>query len=373
MLNPKDLFDSLKLRDVGLFTGVPDSLLSNFCAYVDDHTTNQEHIIAANEGNAVALATGYHLATGKVSVVYMQNSGLGNTINPLTSIADTEVYGIPMLLIIGWRGEPNVHDEPQHIKQGRITCKQLDVLEIPYQIVDEHSVIEVILDDAFQKIRETNAPVALVVKKNVFSEYKSQSQQAPIYSLIRETALEHVLSLMDENALVISTTGKTSRELFELREKHGESQRDFLTVGGMGHTASIALGVALGQSNKQVICFDGDGSLLMHMGAMPIIGQLSPTNFIHILLNNAAHESVGGQPTVAGGMDFERIATGCGYKAYFCAHDQSSLNKAWQSLKLLDGAIFLEIKIQIGSRANLGRPSSTPQENKSFFMNHANA
>lgn len=372
MLDPKDLFESLKLRDVGLFTGVPDSLLSSFCAYVDDHTTNQEHIIAANEGNAVALATGHHLATGKVSVVYMQNSGLGNIINPLTSIADTEVYGIPMLLIIGWRGEPNVHDEPQHIKQGRITCKQLDVLEIPYQVIDNNSDIDGILDEAFQQLHSTNAPVALVVKKNAFSYYKSQSQKEGIYSLNRETALEHVLSLMDENALVISTTGKTSRELFELREKRGESQRDFLTVGGMGHTASIALGVALGQPNKQVVCFDGDGSLLMHMGAMPIIGQLSPPNFIHILLNNAAHESVGGQPTVAGGMDFERIATGCGYKAYFCAHDQISLNKAWQSLKLLDGAIFLEIKIKIGSRANLGRPSSTPQENKSFFMKNAN-
>lgn len=372
MVNPQLFFDALKNKGAGLFTGVPDSLLSSFCAYIQDNLTSDAHIIAANEGNAIALGIGHYLATKKIPVVYMQNSGLGNAINPLTSLADKQVYQIPMLLIIGWRGEPNFHDEPQHVKQGRITLKQLEILEIPYWILEADSSVEVLLEDIFESLTRTNAPVALVVKQKVFETYVPLSQKEWNYSLSRETALAHILSLIDVTALVISTTGKTSRELFELRLTRKEAQHDFLTVGGMGHTSSIALGVALGQPNRQVICLDGDGSAIMHLGALPIIGSIKPKNFVHILLNNAAHESVGGQPTIADKMNFEFIAKGCGYEAYFCVINEIELKEQWSKIKHCNGAVLVEIKIKTGSRSDLGRPTRTPLENKDAFMVHAN-
>lgn len=373
MIEPKTFFEALTQRGVGLFTGVPDSLLSNFCAYVDDHGPIKAHIITANEGNAVALAAGHFMATGKVSVVYMQNSGLGNTINPLTSLADAEVYRIPMILVVGWRGEPGVKDEPQHVKQGRITPGQLDLLEIPYWVVDGDSDVEKLLSSAFQKIDATQAPVALLVRKDAFSSYKSQRKSPTAYSLPREEAIRQIMALASPEDLVVSTTGKTSREVFELRVQRAESQRDFLTVGGMGHTSSIALGVALGQPDRRVLCLDGDGSLLMHMGALPVIGSLKPCNLVHVLLNNAAHESVGGQPTVADCVDFEAIAKASGYNAYFLAADEASLASCWTQLEATTGPVMLEVKIKNGSRSDLGRPTRTPEQNKQAFMEHARA
>jgi phosphonopyruvate decarboxylase len=373
MIDCQSFYDGLSARGVGFYTGVPDSLLANFCAYVDEHGGKQQHLITANEGNAIALAMGYHMATSRLAVVYMQNSGLGNAINPLTSLADAEVYRVPMLLIIGWRGEPDVKDEPQHVKQGRITPGLLDVLEIPYWILDAETNADEVLDAAFRKIEQRSAPAALLVRKGTFSKYKSQHQKPVVSALKREEALEHILELCDPNALIISTTGKTSRELFELRIKRGESQRDFLTVGGMGHTASIALGVAIGQPEKHVICLDGDGSLLMHMGAMPVIAQFGPKHFLHVLLNNGAHESVGGQATSAPGVDFEKLSSAAGYQAYALAADADSLHAAWQSLAPIQGSALLEIKIQPGSRENLGRPTSTAEQNKISFMKAVHA
>lgn len=368
MIDCQSFYDGLSTRGVGFYTGVPDSLLANFCAYVDEHGGRQQHLITANEGNAIALAMGYHMATSKLAVVYMQNSGLGNAINPLTSLADAEVYRVPMLLIIGWRGEPDVKDEPQHVKQGRITPGLLETLEIPYWILDSQSNTKEVLDAAFKKIEQHSAPAALLVRKGTFSKYKSQHQKPVVSPLKREEALEHILELCDPNALIVSTTGKTSRELFELRVKRSESQRDFLTVGGMGHTASIALGVAIGQPEKNVICLDGDGSLLMHMGAMPVIAQFGPKYFLHVLLNNGAHESVGGQATSAPGVNFEKLSSAAGYQAYAQASDADSLRAAWQSLAPIQGPALLEIKIQPGSREDLGRPTSTAEQNKISFM-----
>jgi phosphonopyruvate decarboxylase len=370
MIEPKALFEALQLRGVGLFTGVPDSLLSNFCAYVDDYCPTGGHIITVNEGNAIALASGHYMATDKVSIVYMQNSGLGNTINPLTSLADSEVYRIPLLMLIGWRGEPGFKDEPQHVKQGRITEAQLDLLEIPFWFLEADSDVDTILAAVFAKLEEINAPVALLVRKDAFSTYKSQRKPAVSFPLPREEALRQILGLASPQDIVIATTGKTSREVFELRVERGEAQRDFLTVGGMGHTASIALGVALGQPGRRVLCLDGDGSVLMHMGALPIIGSIKPKNLIHILLNNAAHESVGGQPTVGDRVDFAAIAKGSGYEAYFLAEDNSSLERCWQQLGATEGPVLLEVKIRNGSRTDLGRPTSTPEQNKQAFMAH---
>jgi phosphonopyruvate decarboxylase len=367
-MQPKDLFDSLRTRGVDFFAGVPDSLLANFCSYVDDRLDANAHVITANEGNAVALAAGYHLSTGRVAAVYLQNSGLGNTINPLVSLADPEVYKIPLLLVIGWRGEPGVKDEPQHIKQGRITLGQLRLLEIPHWVVDVDTPLQSTLDEVFAELRRTNACVALVVRKDAFSKYQSQRVRKALSQLGREDALRRLLELASPSDLIVSTTGKTSRELYELRVQRGEDPRDFLTVGGMGHTASIALGVALGNPARRVLCLDGDGSVLMHMGALPVIGSLRPGRFVHVLLNNAAHESVGGQPTVAGGVDFAALARAVGYIDYALATDLPSLNAAWSRLADKTGPVMLEVRICTGSRSNLGRPTSTAEENKLAFM-----
>ncbi len=361
MIAPESLFKELKGYGVGLFAGVPDSLLSSFCAYVADHTHEGEHIVTANEGNAVAVVAGFHLASGRVGVVYLQNSGLGNAVNPLTSLTDPEVYRIPLVLIVGWRGEPGAKDEPQHVKQGRITQAQLDLLGIPYWILNSSSDVRLVLKDVFSTLQSQNTAVALLVQKDTFSSYKGKpSQSAHVASLMREEVLRRILSLTDTTDLLISTTGKTSREVYELRTERNEPQRDFLTVGSMGHTASIALGVALGNPQRRVICLDGDGSALMHLGALPIIGNLKPANLIHVLLNNSAHESVGGQPTVAGGMNFDAVVRGCGYRDYHLATDLAGVEQFWKKLGNSPGPVLLEIKICCGSRDNLGRPISTP-------------
>lgn len=370
MINPQDFYEKLQKAGIGLFAGVPDSLLKDFCAFVDDHGQKGEHIITANEGNAVAMAAGYHLTTGQLAAVYMQNSGLGNTINPLTSITDAQVYKIPLLMIIGWRGEPGVKDEPQHVKQGAITPQQLDLLDIPYWVLDADTDLNSTLEEALDKIKSSGSAVALLVRKGTFSKYKSQRQSTSPSQMPRETALRTLLDLTGDG-LVVSTTGKTSREVFELRVERGESQRDFLTVGGMGHTASIALGAALGNPDKQVVCIDGDGSALMHLGALPIIGDVAPKNLVHILLNNAAHESVGGQPTVAGNIDFKAIALASGYLGYQLADDPVSIKAGWQAIQNQAGPVLFEIKITTGSRDDLGRPTSTPEENKLAFMKAA--
>jgi phosphonopyruvate decarboxylase len=371
MIQPKDFFEAMGARGVGFYAGVPDSLLANFCAYVDDQGGRDQHLITANEGNAVALAMGYHMATNKVAMVYMQNSGLGNTVNPLTSLADPEVYKVPMLLVIGWRGEPGFKDEPQHVKQGRVTLPQLDVLEIPHWVIDADTEVNATLNAAFDSMRQRNAPVALVVRKDTFAKYKPQKSSPETATLAREAALEQLLQLCAEEDLIVSTTGKTSREVFELRVKHGQKQRDFLTVGGMGHTASIALGVAIGQPQRRVVCLDGDGSMLMHMGSMPVISSYKPQRFVHVLLNNGSHESVGGQATSANQVNFEKLAAAVGYAGYAQAHDAPSLQHAWQSLCEQTGPVLLEVKIKNGSRDDLGRPTTTAEQNKLAFMEAA--
>jgi phosphonopyruvate decarboxylase len=368
MIDPALFVRTLKQYSVEFYAGVPDSLLKNLCAWLDDHSNANQHVITANEGNAVALVTGYYLATGKPGVVYMQNSGLGNTINPLASLADPEVYSVPILLIIGWRGAPDIKDEPQHIKQGRITQGQLDLLEIPYRILENQSDIEKLIPELLSVMTKKSCPVALLVRKNTFLPYKKNRSYPPLSQLSREEALSHILGLSDDRDLVVSTTGKTSREVYELRQLRKEKQRDFLTVGSMGHTSSIALGVALGRSDKRVICLDGDGSLIMHMGAMPIIGSLKPANFVHILLNNAAHESVGGQATAARNIDFKSMATACGYQIYCLVRNKEELSASWEQISDFPGPAFIELQIRTGSRPDLGRPATTPIQNKNAFM-----
>lgn len=371
MISPGHFVRELRGHGIQLFAGVPDSLLASLCAYIDDHAAPGEHLITANEGNAVAVAAGYHLATGRTAAVYLQNSGLGNTVNPLTSILDADVYRVPLLLIVGWRGEPGVHDEPQHVKQGRISRQQLEVLDVPHWVVDATTDPAAVIRAAVEELRRRGSPVALLVRQGSFADYTRRKREDGGATLGREEALQEILALCDPRDLVVATTGKTSREVFSIRQQRGEPMRDFLTVGGMGHTASIALGVALGAPTRRVMCLDGDGSLLMHLGAVPVIGDVAPRNLVHVLLNNAAHESVGGQRTVAGCVDFAAIARACGYLGYLCAASREEIRAAWPGLAAQPGPVLFEIKIKVGSRKDLGRPTSLPQENKAAFMKFA--
>jgi len=297
MIEVKEFYNELLNNDINFFTGVPDSLLKSFCAYIKDNVSSEKNIVSANEGNAIGLVSGYYLASKKIGLVYMQNSGLGNALNPLVSLADKLVYSIPMLLIIGWRGEPNKKDEPQHKKQGLITTETLEMLGIKYEILDEdtsNDEMRLKVKRAYSYMTKNNEPYALVIKKDTFDEYKLKSNSIFDFEMTREEAIEIVISKMKENSVTVSTTGMASRELFELREKHKENHsRDFLTVGSMGHASQIALGIALSNKDKGVYCIDGDGALLMHLGGLAIIGNQEPKNFKHILINNGSHDSVG--------------------------------------------------------------------------------
>lgn len=362
MINTKQFYSYILQKNIDFFTGVPDSLLKELCACITMNASPSHHIIAANEGNAIGLASGYYFATGKPGVVYMQNSGLGNVVNPLLSLADEAVYKIPMLLLIGWRGEPGLQDEPQHITQGKLTLPLLETLGIKYQILCEN--YEKQLDECFSYMEKTEKPIALVVKKGMFSEYKMKKTNIEI-ELKRERALEIVLDEVEKDALIVSTTGKTSREIFDIREQRGETHdRDFLTVGSMGHTSSIALGLSLGTKRK-IYCIDGDGSFIMHMGGTGVAAQIAPSNFRYILINNGAHESVGGQPTVGFQINVKEILIGMGFKTVFEVEDICDLKNKLQKMSEKTAMI---IRVSQGSRDELGRPTIHPVENKMNMM-----
>ncbi len=369
MIKVNEFFDELYNMHIRFFSGVPDSLLKNICAYITDHTQRHNHIIAANEGGAVALASGYHLASGDIPMVYMQNSGIGNAINPLLSLTDKEVYSIPVLLMIGWRGEPGVKDEPQHIKQGKVTTSLLDSAGIPYFVIDAETNFKQVITESVKLCAATSAPVALIIKKDTFEPYSLQSKQVQNFTMTREEALENIVKHIEPDAVIVSTTGMLSRELFELRKKHKQNhQSDFLTVGSMGHASQIALGIALLKPNKKVYCLDGDGAVLMHAGGMGIIGSSRPLNFNHIVFNNASHDSVGGQPTIADKIDFTLYAKANQYNFIECVDSKEKLSYEFENMKKQNGPNFLEIRISKGARKDLGRPTTSPFENKDIFM-----
>jgi phosphonopyruvate decarboxylase len=370
MLSPKFFIDALGDYGIDFFAGVPDSLLKNICAYIADHFDDRHNIITANEGGAVALAAGYHLATGKVGCVYMQNSGEGNAVNPLTSLTDKEVYHIPLLLLIGWRGRPGVHDEPQHVKQGKITTGLLNVLGINYEVLSkEEEVAKRQIDKAVNSIRTTGEAFALVVEKDTFDSYTLQNVVKNDLTLAREEAVQMVAKSLDKNDVVVSTTGMISRELFEYREAVGDGhQNDFLTVGSMGHASQIALGIALQKPDNHIFCFEGDGAVLMHTGSMAITASKKPNNFYHVVFNNGAHDSVGGQPTVALEIDLPAIAKAVGYPSVFSVDNQDDLKEVLPKITSFPAPVFLEIKVKKGNRKDLGRPTTTPIQNKEALM-----
>ena len=369
-IKPTDFYDQLASHGVEFFTGVPDSLLKEFCLCIDDFIPKDKHIITANEGNAVALAAGYYLAQKSLPLVYMQNSGLGNAVNPLLSLCDPDVYSIPMLVMIGWRGEPGVKDEPQHAKQGKVQLKLLESMDIPYEIISkDDDQFEMKILSAVETAKNENRPAVLLIKKGTFEKYSKEIQKFDDQRMKREKTLEIVLENLDDNAIVVSTTGKTSREIFEIREKRGQShEQDFLTVGSMGHCSSIALGIALAKPHRQVVCIDGDGAMLMHLGSLTSIASLKPKNFRHILVNNEVHESVGGQETAAKNLDLSAIVEAMGSSKTFKAKTPTELKANITDFMECVGPSFLEVKIRPGSREDLGRPTIKPVNNKENFM-----
>lgn len=361
------------LREFDFFTGVPDSQLKPLCNWLmaTYGIDPKHHIIAANEGNCVALAAGYHLATGKVPVVYMQNSGEGNIINPVASLLNDKVYGIPCLFIVGWRGEPGIHDEPQHIYQGEVTVKLLEDMDIASFIISKETTdaeVQAKLAE-YRTLWAKGKQSAFVVRKGAL-EFDGEVKYENSNTMTREEIIEHIVAFTS-NDPIVSTTGKASRELFEIREARGEGHaKDFLTVGSMGHASSIALGIALQKPEKKVWIIDGDGAVLMHMGSMAVIGATGPKNVVHVVINNGAHETVGGMPTVAGKVDLVTVAKGCGYPHAVSVADFEALDEALNEAKARDELSLIEVKCAIGARDDLGRPTTTAKENKENFMRH---
>ena len=375
MVEPSVFVDALLANGVDFFTGVPDSLLKDFCACVADRMERPGHVVAANEGGAVALAVGHHLATGRPALVYMQNSGQGNAVNPLLSLADPEVFGIPLVLLVGWRGEPGTDDEPQHVKQGKVTLDLFRAIGVPHAILsDDAAGARACVDHAVRTARASSGPFAIVVRANTFGAYKQRKKNSEVYELNREGALKVVVPALADSTVVVSTTGKMSRELFELREQTGASHRaDFRTVGSMGHASQIALGLALGRPECRVCCLDGDGALIMHLGALAIIGVEKPANLTHIIINNGAHDSVGGQPTAGFEIDLAAVARACGYRTTLVARTTTEIQTALETVKQSEGPALLEIRVNVGARADLGRPSATPAANKAELMEYLRA
>ena len=373
-MDAQHLLSACKNAGIEFFTGVPDSQLKGLCdtLYAAFGVEGKEHIVAANEGNAIALCAGHYLATGCPGLCYMQNSGLGNAVNPIASLMDGQVYGLSCLLVIGWRGEPGVHDEPQHVKQGQITLSQLELLDVPYMVLDK-SMSDADFDAAFAGLRvhlDAGRTAAIVVKKGGLTcSLKPQYKNSR--TLAREEAAAHILRASGEGDVFVSTTGKLSRELFELREAAGQGhEKDFLTVGSMGHASMIALGIALDKPDRRVWCLDGDGAALMHLGAMAVLGRKKPANLLHVVINNAAHETVGGMPVCEGALDLSAAARAMGYPHTFRAEDGASLDAALSAAKECGGLALLEVMCAMGARADLGRPTTTPRQNRDVLMKY---
>ena len=373
MIRPEFFIEALREKGIDCFAGVPDSLLKNICAYITDHFDAAHNIIAANEGAAVGLAAGHYLATGQPACVYMQNSGEGNIINPLASLTDQEVYNIPVLLLIGWRGRPGVHDEPQHVKQGKVTTGLLNVMGVNYEVLSKEEDKAAKQIDKAAKALANKEVFALVIEKDTFEDYKLQNVEVNDLTMSREEAIQTVAAALGEKDCIVSTTGMISRELFEYRAAMNQGhERDFLTVGSMGHASQIALGIALAQPERRVWCFDGDGAAIMHMGSMAIVANKAPKNYVHVVFNNGAHDSVGGQPTVGLKIDLPAVAKAVGYKATISIDSKEGLEKELSTLNsqlsTVGGPVLLEIKVKKGNRKDLGRPTTTPIQNKEALM-----
>lgn len=371
MIDPARFIDHLRGHGVSLYTGVPDSLLKQLNAYIMAELPREQHVIAANEGAAVAIAMGHYLRTGTPAMVYLQNSGIGNTINPLLSLADPDVYGAPMVVVVGWRGQPGVKDEPQHVKQGRIMEALLDALDLPWAVLPpEPAAAEATMAEAVKTAMDASTPYVVLVEKGTFADFVAEppvprSDTRPS----REEALVAMADAVGPDAIIVSTTGMLSRELFEYREREGlPAGRDFLTVGGMGHACSIALGISMREPEREVWCFDGDGAFLMHLGSLAVIADHAPLSYFHVVFNNGVHDSVGGQPTSIGAVDVAATAKALGYRYAASSSELGSISAAVAQLRAAGGPALLELQVRPGNRPGIGRPTRTPAESKQAFM-----
>ncbi|OGK14334.1 phosphonopyruvate decarboxylase [Candidatus Roizmanbacteria bacterium RIFCSPLOWO2_01_FULL_38_12] len=366
-MGPEQFALILKKLDFKFITGVPCSFLKPFLSDITDKK-DIEHIFATNEGEAVAIATGYYLATGNIPLVYMQNSGLGNAINALTSLCAQLVYSIPLVIFLTWRGKPGVKDEPQHALMGQIMIELLETLRIPYEFAsDKPYEMKMKLSALKDEAMSHKHPTVMIFSSSLFNDISKKTEKNILFPMSREDVLEAILKLTQNNPIV-STTGKTSRELFELREKHNMSHKyDFLAVGSMGHTASIGLGIALNTA-KDVFIIDGDGSILMKMGILATIGHYKPRNLIHIIVDNESYESTGAQPSVSNRISWKPILEGSGYKSILLVMKKEELECL--DFSVLKKPCAVVIKVHPGSRKDLGRPTATPIENKKQFMKY---
>lgn len=364
------LLAQLERMGIDTIAGVPDSTLKQFCDGVQTYQGKMSHYVTANEGAAVGVAIGSYLATGRPACVYMQNSGIGNAVNPLASLANKDVYGVPVLFIVGWRGEPGVKDEPQHVFQGKITCELFETLAVAYHVIDQNTT-DGEMDGVLQKAEETlsrGEQFAIIVKKGTFEKEEpfSWSNGNP---MVREEVLGHILQSLPRDTVIVSTTGKISRELYEQSDAiYGGHENIFMTVGGMGHASMIALGIAEKRPDKNIVCIDGDGAALMHMGALPFIASRAPKNFYHIVINNMAHESVGAMPTGCQQTSFAGLAAAAGYKRADKLETIEAVDRVGSLLEKEEGPVFLEIPVSLGARSDLGRPKESARENKENFM-----
>lgn len=371
MIEPKDLVEALEELGVDFACGVPDSLMEPLCTYLatrpDDH-----HVVAANEGAAVGTAIGHFLSTGQPALVYLQNAGIGNAINPLVSLADPDVYGIPMLLLVGWRGQPGTQDEPQHMKQGRLMEPLLDALGLPWTTLptDRDEAIAC-LTEALGEAVERSTPYLVMVEKGTFSSFQAEPSTPGDHTGLssREDALIALLEATGDQAVFVVTTGMLGRELYEYRVRSGSpADRDFLTVGGMGHCSSIALGVAQQRRDREVWCLDGDGSVLMHLGSLAVIAHQAPENLYHVVFNNGVHDSVGGQPTVMRSVDLPAAARAFGYRFAAPVSDVSALGDVVAKMRASSGPSLLDLHVRPGNREGIGRPHRSPAQAKTVFM-----
>jgi len=375
-LNPNNFYNNLKSKGINFFTGVPDSLLKEFNNVILLNSEKKNHIITANEGSAISIATGYHFATKQIPLVYLQNSGTGNIINPLMSLASKDVYSIPMLIVIGWRGEPGVKDEPQHIAQGKCMIDLIKSLDVTFDILpNSENEANEILNKSIQMIKKESRPHILLVRKNTFEKHSEKVSIINNYSIYRKEAIEKLLNIFNKN-IILSTTGKISRELLESADEIGMNHDNiFLNVGAMGHVSMISLGIAL-NTNKKVLCIDGDGSIIMHMGNLTSIGTSNCGNLIHVVLNNGMHESVGVQPTTAFDVNLSKVAESCGYS--YCKKISKLEDLESELAKLVtsdfDKPVFLEVLInnKVNYTHELSRPKKSPIERKEKFINFIN-
>ena len=372
MVNQQELFDALFDMGVDFFTGVPDSLLNDFCLYMTNNLPASEHVMAANEGNAIGIAAGHFMATGKLPLVYMQNSGIGNATNPLLSLTHDCVYGIPMLLVIGWRGDPSINDHAQHKKQGELTPVLMTDMDIPYEILDDDNTVIEKFRWAANKAREISSPVALIAKKAILTQ-KEKKQMYPESPLMnREEAVSVVIDVFGDGAVYLGTTGRATREVHEQLKMHGVSEgHEWQNVGSMGHVSSVGLGLALARPDKKIVVFDGDAAAVMHLGAFATNCRYKAANLIHIVLNNGVNESVGGQQSAGQLIDLTGVAKSCGYRNV--GHAVKTKEELQQVLKTLPGddmPTFIDVYVRQGIRPDMPKLNIDHKAQKEALMNY---